>query len=359
MANFNNCDLRVKECSKSGDENAVWDKNVSPIIQANPGLNQSLISNKNHPKAESFRNNLETNNSKSKNFIRSSSSSVSSINNTATKPTIGSLSKNSISRISIAKVFPRNNINIIKDNINENEICSKENQSLFQFVKGSLAKNRKNSINVDSCETKNNKKITVQSHNSSRNRENVEYVNAKPSDNHNFINNSKKKLISIESMTIMKIFLVILLVQFIPTTTQQQQQFKLNNINNSVAYSPSLKFNNRISYKDSNGVNSFNNNSSANNGKLIRITGDIILGGIFPMHEHLSENRDYPCGAIKEEKGIQRFEAMLFAIDRINNDATILKNITLGTVVIDSCSSDTYALEQSMEFVRYYMNQVS
>lgn len=66
----------------------------------------------------------------------------------------------------------------------------------------------------------------------------------------------------------------------------------------------------------------------------------------------------YPCGAIKEEKGIQRLEAMLYAIDQINKDDKLLPNITLGTVVIDSCSSDTYALEQSMEFVRYYMNKV-
>lgn len=76
------------------------------------------------------------------------------------------------------------------------------------------------------------------------------------------------------------------------------------------------------------------------------------------MHEHNSTNRDYPCGAIKEEKGIQRLEAMLYAIDQINKDENLLPNITLGTVVIDSCSSDTYALEQSMEFVRYYMNKV-
>lgn len=107
-------------------------------------------------------------------------------------------------------------------------------------------------------------------------------------------------------------------------------------------------------------IHSIDSGSSySNNGKLIRITGDIILGGIFPMHEHQSANRDYPCGAIKEEKGIQRLEAMLYAIDQINRDDRLLPNITLGTVVIDSCSSDTYALEQSMEFVRYYMNKVS
>lgn len=105
-------------------------------------------------------------------------------------------------------------------------------------------------------------------------------------------------------------------------------------------------------------IDSGGNSNYYNNGKLIRIPGDIVLGGIFPMHEHMSANRDYPCGAIKEEKGIQRLEAMLYAIDQINKDDRLLPNITLGTVVIDSCSSDTYALEQSMEFVRYYMNKV-
>ncbi|XP_059609665.1 metabotropic glutamate receptor 4 [Phlebotomus argentipes] len=96
---------------------------------------------------------------------------------------------------------------------------------------------------------------------------------------------------------------------------------------------------------------------AAKDSRLIRVRGDVILGGIFPMHEHHQANPEYPCGAVKEEKGIQRLEAMLFAIDLINNDPQLLPNITLGALIIDSCSSDTYALEQSMEFVRYYMNQ--
>lgn len=33
--------------------------------------------------------------------------------------------------------------------------------------------------------------------------------------------------------------------------------------------------------------------------KLLRINGDIILGGIFPMHEHISGEPDFPCGAVK------------------------------------------------------------
>lgn len=93
--------------------------------------------------------------------------------------------------------------------------------------------------------------------------------------------------------------------------------------------------------------------------RLLRMRGDIILGGIFPMHEHRGAgHHSLPCGAVKEEKGVQRLEAMLHAIDEINADPRLLPNVSLGALVIDSCSSDTYALEQSMEFVRSYMNQV-
>ena len=93
--------------------------------------------------------------------------------------------------------------------------------------------------------------------------------------------------------------------------------------------------------------------------RLLRMRGDVILGGIFPMHEHRGAgHHSLPCGAVKEEKGVQRLEAMLHAIDEINADPRLLPNVSLGALVIDSCSSDTYALEQSMEFVRSYMNQV-
>ncbi|XP_023290502.1 metabotropic glutamate receptor 7 [Orussus abietinus] len=94
------------------------------------------------------------------------------------------------------------------------------------------------------------------------------------------------------------------------------------------------------------------------NTKLIRIAGDIIFGGIFPMHEQVAGTANQsPCGAVKEEKGIQRLEAMLYALDEINEDIELLPNTTLGALILDSCSSETYALDQSMEFVRSYMNQ--
>uniref|UniRef100_A0A8B9S657 Glutamate metabotropic receptor 4 n=1 Tax=Apteryx owenii TaxID=8824 RepID=A0A8B9S657_APTOW len=54
----------------------------------------------------------------------------------------------------------------------------------------------------------------------------------------------------------------------------------------------------------------------------------------------------------KKEKGIHRLEAMLFALDRINNDPELLPNITLGARILDTCSRDTHALEQSLTFVQ-------
>ncbi len=44
---------------------------------------------------------------------------------------------------------------------------------------------------------------------------------------------------------------------------------------------------------------------SASEKLTARVSGDIVLGGLFPMHEYNISRRDMPCGAIKEEKGIQ------------------------------------------------------
>lgn len=82
----------------------------------------------------------------------------------------------------------------------------------------------------------------------------------------------------------------------------------------------------------------------------IRLDGDIILGGLFPVHSR--GERGMPCGELKKEKGIHRLEAMLFAIDLINKDPDVLPNVTLGARILDTCSRDTYALEQSLTFVQ-------
>ncbi|XP_077373915.1 glutamate receptor, metabotropic 8b isoform X6 [Festucalex cinctus] len=85
-------------------------------------------------------------------------------------------------------------------------------------------------------------------------------------------------------------------------------------------------------------------------GHSIRLDGDIILGGLFPVHAR--GERGQPCGELKKEKGIHRLEAMLFAIDLVNKDPELLPNVTLGARILDTCSRDTHALEQSLAFVQ-------
>ncbi|KAH6946611.1 hypothetical protein HPB50_014202 [Hyalomma asiaticum] len=79
----------------------------------------------------------------------------------------------------------------------------------------------------------------------------------------------------------------------------------------------------------------------------VEIPGDIIIAGLFPVH-HRSGHTD--CGAINGQRGIQRLEAMLFALDRINQDPSLLNGISLGATILDSCSSGEHALKQTLQF---------
>lgn len=67
---------------------------------------------------------------------------------------------------------------------------------------------------------------------------------------------------------------------------------------------------------------------SSSKQEMVKFHGDINIGGLFPMHD--SGDEQHLCGSIKEGKGIQRMEAMLFAVDMINGDDKLLPNLTLG-----------------------------
>ncbi|RMZ94928.1 metabotropic glutamate receptor 8-like isoform X1, partial [Brachionus plicatilis] len=114
---------------------------------------------------------------------------------------------------------------------------------------------------------------------------------------------------------------------------------------------------------------------------------DIFIGGLFPIHgpkyarhskktpdDQFSSNSEsinyfsttttmsvdsyiqseIICGEIKKERGIQRLEAMLFAIDLINNSTNLLPNLKLGARIYDTCDRDTIAMEKSLNFVSDY-----
>ncbi|CAH8439200.1 unnamed protein product [Schistosoma turkestanicum] len=78
------------------------------------------------------------------------------------------------------------------------------------------------------------------------------------------------------------------------------------------------------------------------------IPGDIILGGLFPVHT----SGVTACESINPERGIQRVEAMLFTLDEINNNTKLLPGLTLGTTIRDTCSDTNHALEQALKFVQ-------
>uniref|UniRef100_G1TH11 Glutamate metabotropic receptor 2 n=1 Tax=Oryctolagus cuniculus TaxID=9986 RepID=G1TH11_RABIT len=84
--------------------------------------------------------------------------------------------------------------------------------------------------------------------------------------------------------------------------------------------------------------------------KVLTLEGDLVLGGLFPVHQKGGPAED--CGPVNEHRGIQRLEAMLFALDRINHDPHLLPGVKLGAHILDSCSKDTHALEQALDFVR-------
>ncbi|XP_070313250.1 metabotropic glutamate receptor 5 isoform X2 [Odocoileus virginianus] len=87
---------------------------------------------------------------------------------------------------------------------------------------------------------------------------------------------------------------------------------------------------------------------------VAHMPGDIIIGALFSVHHQPTVDKvhERKCGAVREQYGIQRVEAMLHTLERINSDPTLLPNITLGCEIRDSCWHSAVALEQSIEFIR-------
>lgn len=76
--------------------------------------------------------------------------------------------------------------------------------------------------------------------------------------------------------------------------------------------------------------------------------------GLFPIHK--SGRNNTQCGAIKADQGLQRMAAMLYALKLVNEDPDILPGIKLGAQILDTCSVETHALEQSLEFIKTIMS---
>ena len=75
---------------------------------------------------------------------------------------------------------------------------------------------------------------------------------------------------------------------------------------------------------------------------------DFVLGGLFPVHPNA--NGGASCGdMIRPSGSVERVEAMLYAIDLINSNDTLLPNIQLGFDIRDTCISENLGLDEALD----------
>ena len=79
--------------------------------------------------------------------------------------------------------------------------------------------------------------------------------------------------------------------------------------------------------------------------------GDLILGGLFPVHSYCSNCCKGQCGDLRSLDALYFAEAMMYAIDETNRNSSILQGISLGFEIFDYCSKDVIALEKASNFL--------
>lgn len=91
-------------------------------------------------------------------------------------------------------------------------------------------------------------------------------------------------------------------------------------------------------------------NSLRINIKSDDLQSDLFYFGQFPGVDEKSIQ--YFLFYFQLEDGIQPLEAVLYTLDKINKDNSILPGIKLGLLAFDSCDDVHYSLEQSLDFVK-------
>ncbi|XP_070571996.1 uncharacterized protein [Ptychodera flava] len=87
---------------------------------------------------------------------------------------------------------------------------------------------------------------------------------------------------------------------------------------------------------------------SGGSGSRSHVQGDILIGGMFGIHEHGGSHEE--CGKL-DESAVARLEAMLFAVDRVNRRDDVLPNLSLGAVGMDSCLRSQRVKEEMLSFL--------
>ncbi|XP_064387120.1 metabotropic glutamate receptor 3-like isoform X2 [Halichondria panicea] len=82
-----------------------------------------------------------------------------------------------------------------------------------------------------------------------------------------------------------------------------------------------------------------------------RLNKDFVFGGLIPVHSDDPGSGGGQCGAIRTERGLERMEAMLFAVDLINNDSELLAGLEIGYDIRDTCNSENIGLDETIDLV--------
>ena len=79
--------------------------------------------------------------------------------------------------------------------------------------------------------------------------------------------------------------------------------------------------------------------------------GDVMLGGLFPVHSYCPNSCHGQCGSLRSYDVVYFTQAMMYAIDKANNNSKILPGISVGFEILDYCSKDVIALEETSNFL--------
>ncbi|KAL9980226.1 hypothetical protein ACROYT_G008781 [Oculina patagonica] len=93
----------------------------------------------------------------------------------------------------------------------------------------------------------------------------------------------------------------------------------------------------------------------------IFLPGDVMLDGLAPVHyppgtreEDPAQNShgkfNHHCGGPFNFRGLQHAEAILYAVDQINKNKTLLPGVTLGVDIKDTCNSVDHTIRESLQF---------
>ena len=83
-------------------------------------------------------------------------------------------------------------------------------------------------------------------------------------------------------------------------------------------------------------------------GMKSRIGKDIVIGGLMYVHGSTNERCDTRTIG---PTSIENLEAILYAIDVINSDPSILPNLTLGYDIRDTCGSENVGLDEAIDII--------